>query len=177
MDQLHVSRGFFRRIAETQARARLLAASFFSSRESHSEKGARFGRPHMAAKDRRAVRAQTHRMFFVPGLEFESGRCEHVYEGLRQAAAQATGDQPYERRIFRLACRLGGRRHLIEVGRPDPIRGHVVRAIFDVGGLQPYVVYTTRSDFEPAFRLGKYIDSVTEFLPGAGRERGQVIVV
>ena len=129
------------------------------------------------AKDRRAPRAHTHRKFFVPGAERELARAEHVYGGLRRAAAVATGDNPYDRRIFRLNCRLGGRRHRIEVGQPDPIRGHVVRAIFDVGGDQPYVVYTTRSDFDPAFRLGKYIDSVTEFPPGGEGDRRRVIVV
>jgi hypothetical protein len=101
--------------------------------------------------------------FFVPGVEPGEGRPEAAYRRLCQAVGQTTGSQPGPQRIFGLECRLGGRNSRIEVGQPDPIQANVVVAIFDVGGERPYVVYTTRDTFVPAFRLGKSVKSVTAF--------------
>jgi len=47
------------------------------------------------------------------------------------------------------------------VGRPDPIAGADVLAIFDVGGEERYAVCTAGAD--PAMRLGKHVYSVAEF--------------
>jgi hypothetical protein len=116
---------------------------------------------------RRALRTcvPTARAFFVPGVEPGHGRPEAAYGRLRQAAGHATGQRPAAQRIFGLDCRLGGRNSRVEVGRPDPIQAHMVLAIFDVGGEQPYVVFTARDPVAPAFRLGRYVESVTAFSP------------
>jgi len=99
----------------------------------------------------------------VPVAQSRRDRAEEAYRQLREAAGQITGSPPAPQRILRLDCRLGGRNSRIEVGRPDPIQGHVVLAIFDVGGERPWVIYTTRDIRAPAFRLGRSVKAVTAF--------------
>ena len=48
---------------------------------------------------------------------------------------------PRAQRIFRLWSRRGSVDCLTEVGRPDPLRGGTVIAIFDMGPRQPFVVW------------------------------------
>ena len=51
------------------------------------------------------------------------------------------GRSPRAQRIFRLWSRRGSVDCLTEVGRPDPLRGGTVIAIFDMGPHQPFVVW------------------------------------
>jgi hypothetical protein len=99
--------------------------------------------------------------FFVPGVE--DGEEEREYGRLRQCVRADTRREPRPRRIFSLACRVEGADAQIEVGRPCPVDGRDVLAIFDVGGDEPYSIYTAGDDSVPAMRLGKRVYSVTEF--------------
>jgi hypothetical protein len=100
--------------------------------------------------------------FFVPGAGTGPAE-EREYRRLRECVRADTAREPRPRRIFRLACRLDGRDASIEVGRPCPADGRDVVAIFDVGGDEPYSVYTADDGSLPAMRLGKHVYSVTEF--------------
>jgi hypothetical protein len=101
--------------------------------------------------------------FFVPGAGDDVGSDEQEYTRLRQAVRDDTRREPRTRRIFSLACRLNGRDCHIEVGCPDPLSGRDVLAIFDVGGDEPYSVYTSGAGTKPALRLGRRVYGVTEF--------------
>lgn len=101
--------------------------------------------------------------FFLPGAAAADGEQEREYERLRECVRADTSREPRARRIFSLACRLDGRDASIEVGRPCPLDGRDVVAIFDVGGDEPYSVYTTDDGSAPAIRLGKHVYFVTEF--------------
>ena len=102
------------------------------------------------------------KVFFVPGLRAGASQ-QDAYRRLSLSATQATGLTPSDVRISGLDCTLGGRAYRIEVGEPDPIQGHVVLAIFDVGGDRPYVIYTARDEETPAFRLGGAVIAQTAF--------------
>ena len=78
-------------------------------------------------------------------------------------AFRETGFPPNERRIWRLACRVGGRDCSIEVGQPDPVDGADVVAILDLGRHLPYGVFTTAAADAPALLVGKRVYSVTNF--------------
>ncbi len=99
------------------------------------------------------------RTFFVPGVA--PGQEEQAYARLREEVRAETAREPRPRRIFSLDCRLDGRDGQFEVGRPDPIAGADVLAIFDVGGDDRYAVRTAGAD--GATRLGKHVYSVAEF--------------
>lgn len=100
--------------------------------------------------------------FFFPGVDGTDGEQERAYERLRATAATVLGDFPHSRRIFSLHYRLAGRDGRVEVGKPDPVHGDDVLAIFDVGGKEPYSVHTAGS-VEPVLRLGRHVYTVTEF--------------
>jgi hypothetical protein len=51
------------------------------------------------------------------------------------------GRRPSARRIEKLWTRKGSIDCLTVVGRPDPLRGGTVMAIFDMGAHQPFVVW------------------------------------
>ena len=51
------------------------------------------------------------------------------------------GNPPHARRITSLWTRRGSTDCITEVGAPDPLRGGVVLAIFDMGHLRPFVVW------------------------------------
>jgi hypothetical protein len=77
--------------------------------------------------------------FFVPAMEGRAG--EYAYQELRRLTELSMGHAPSERRIMELWTRRGNRDCVTTVGAPDPIRGGVVKAIFDMGSHQPFVVY------------------------------------
>ena len=97
--------------------------------------------------------------FFIPGLADAPHVTEDAYEQMRRAVEADTGLHLCGRRILQLWSRRGGVDCLTEVGRPDPVCGDTVLAIFDVGPRQPFVVH-----FDAANEvLSSHAYSVTEF--------------
>ncbi|HUO71022.1 MAG TPA: hypothetical protein VMU39_09610 [Solirubrobacteraceae bacterium] len=78
--------------------------------------------------------------FFIPGITGDEWRVEDVYDKLRVAIELELGRPARAQRIFRLWSRRGSVDCVTEVGRPDPLRGGTVIAIFDMGPRQPFVV-------------------------------------
>jgi hypothetical protein len=78
--------------------------------------------------------------FFIPGITGDERRIEDAYDKLRTSIELDLGRLPRAQRIFRLWSRRGGVDCLTEVGRPDPLRGGTVTAIFDMGPHRPFVV-------------------------------------
>jgi len=78
--------------------------------------------------------------FFIPGISGDQSIVETGYRTLRKAIELELGRPPRAQRIFRLWSRRGSVDCVTEVGRPDPLRGGTVIAIFDMGPHQPYVV-------------------------------------
>lgn len=77
--------------------------------------------------------------FFIPVDGGESG--ERAYQELRHEVELRMGRAPSPRRIRELWTRRGNLDCVTVVGRPDPVSGGVVTAIFDMGPHQPFVVY------------------------------------
>lgn len=82
--------------------------------------------------------------FFIPEINGARGSAEQTYDRLRKAVQVELGRPPRAQRIFRLWSRRGRVDCLTEVGRPDPLRGGTVIAIFDMGLRQPFVVCRQR---------------------------------
>ena len=99
--------------------------------------------------------------FFVPGTKPGSEEAERRYEELRATARSPEGVAADARRIFSLSCRHAGRDCIIEVGKPSPLDGGDVLAIFDLGSRLGYQIVTTSS--APDHQLGRHVYSVTEF--------------
>jgi hypothetical protein len=78
---------------------------------------------------------------------------ENAYVEMRRAVELDTGRRPSDRRILQLWTRRGRVDCFTEVGRPDPIHGGTVIAIFDLGLHQPFVVYRQP---EPGTQDGVY---------------------
>lgn len=79
--------------------------------------------------------------FFIPGLTGSWRDAEEAYLEMRRAVELDMGRRPSERRILQLWSRRGGADCLTEVGRPDPVHGGTVMAIFDLGSHYPFVVH------------------------------------
>lgn len=78
--------------------------------------------------------------FFIPGIDGDQRSVEDAYGKLRREIELELGRRPRALRIFRLWARRGSFDCITEVGRPDPLRGGTVIAIFDMGLHQPFVV-------------------------------------
>ncbi len=78
--------------------------------------------------------------FFIPGVNSDQRSIEGVYRKLRREIELELGRPPRAQRIFRLWSRRGSADCVTEVGRPDPLRGGIVIAIFDMGPNRPFVV-------------------------------------
>ncbi len=78
--------------------------------------------------------------FFIPGVNGDDSHVEDTYRELRREIEIELGRPPRAERIFQLWSRRGRVDCLTEVGRPDPLRGDTVIAIFDMGPHQPFVV-------------------------------------
>jgi len=78
--------------------------------------------------------------FFVPGVDADERAVERAYADMRRELELDMGRRPSRRRIWQLWTRREGVDCITEVGRPDPLRGGVVVAIFDMGPQQPFVV-------------------------------------
>jgi hypothetical protein len=81
--------------------------------------------------------------FFIPGIcGDDDGRAlELAYRDMRTRVELDMGRPPRARRIEKLWTRRGGMDCMTEVGRPDPLRGGTVMAIFDMGAREPFVVW------------------------------------
>lgn len=104
--------------------------------------------------------------FFIPGVSDERRIVEHAYAGMRKQVELDMGRRPSTRRILQLWTRRGSVDCVTEVGRPDPVLGGIVLAIFDMGPHQPFVVWhqqdtTVRSGAREI--LGPSAYSVLEF--------------
>jgi hypothetical protein len=87
--------------------------------------------------------------FFIPGMADDRFVTEDAYLEMRRAVEVDTGRRPRQRRILQLWSRRGGVDCLTEVGRPDPLHGGTVLAIFDLGAHQPFVVQRQRAGGNP----------------------------
>jgi hypothetical protein len=103
--------------------------------------------------------------FFIPGLDDAGQAVEDAYEEMREGVEADTGLRPCGRRILQLWSRRGGVDCRTEVGRPDPVTGGTVLAIFDVGPHQPFVVRAVAPDGGVYEVLSSHAYSVTEFEP------------
>lgn len=79
--------------------------------------------------------------FFIPGVDAYARALEDSYVQMRREVEIDQGRSPSDRRILELWARRGSVDCFTEVGRPDPIHGGTVLAIFDMGSHQPFVVY------------------------------------
>jgi hypothetical protein len=84
---------------------------------------------------------QTVSTFFIPGSGQDRQLAERVYADLREALELELGIRPSARRIEKLWTRRGSTDCITEVGVPDPLRGGIVLAIFDMGQQKPFVVW------------------------------------
>jgi hypothetical protein len=91
--------------------------------------------------------------FFIPGVDAPAPALEDSYVQMRHEVEVDLGRCPSDRRILDLWARRGSVDCHTEVGRPDPIHGGRVLAIFDLGTHQPFVVYREVED--PA-QIGVY---------------------
>ena len=102
--------------------------------------------------------------FFVPQQEPGSLAEERQYERMRDAVGADSSREPRKRRIFSVGCRVAGKDCVVEVGRPDPVEGSEVLAIFNIRGEdEPFLVCTAGGSRHPALRLGRHVYAVTEF--------------
>ncbi len=79
--------------------------------------------------------------FFIPGIAHDGHASEDLYRKLRKEIEAELGHLPRAQRIFSLWSRRNGVDCVTEVGRPDPLRGGTVMAIFDMGPHQPFIVW------------------------------------
>lgn len=105
--------------------------------------------------------------FFIPGLNSDRHHVEHAYADMRRQLELDLGRPPSVRRILRLWTRRGSLDCITEVGRPDPLYGDTVIAIFDMGSHQPFVIWRQPDGVRDGVRdiLGPNAYSVSEFDP------------
>jgi hypothetical protein len=100
--------------------------------------------------------------FFIPGSARAGMDVEEVYAGIREAAQAGTGHPPRSIRIFKLSFRHDGVDLEAEVGKPDPVGGHTVIAILDLGRHSPYLIRCMGGSAMQVL-VRKPVYSVTEF--------------
>ena len=100
--------------------------------------------------------------FFIPGSARAGGEAEAMYAGIRKRVEAETGNPPYPVRIFKLSFRRDGADLEAEVGQPDPVGGHTVLAIFDLGRHSPYLIHCVG---DSATHVRKPVYFMTEFSP------------
>ena len=104
--------------------------------------------------------------FFIPGLGEDRQLTERAYSAMQTQLELELGRRPHVRRIAKLWTRRGSTDCVTEVGMPDPLRGGIVLAIFDMGQQRPFVVWRRPCGGTPAEEhevLGKHAYSVVEF--------------
>lgn len=87
--------------------------------------------------------------FFIPGTGEDHRLADRVYAEMRAALEVELGTRPKACRIAKLWARRGSIDCVTEVGMPDPLRGGIVLAIFDMGQQRPFVVWWRPHDGEP----------------------------
>ena len=100
--------------------------------------------------------------FFVPGSADAGRDAEEVYAGIRKTAQAGSGHPPRAVRIFKLSFRHDGADLEAEVGEPDPVGGHTVLAILDLGRDSPYLIHCAGGSAMQIL-VRKPVYSVTEF--------------
>ena len=78
--------------------------------------------------------------FYVPGPAGDARASDHAYGEMRRQLELDMGRRQSSRRIVSVWTRRGAVDCITEVGRPDPLRGGTVIAIFDIGSHQPFLV-------------------------------------
>ena len=78
--------------------------------------------------------------FFIPGST-DAGSDPGDVRGDPKTALAGNGDSARPVRIFKLSFRHGGADLEAEVGQPDPVDGHKVLAILDLGRHSPYLIH------------------------------------
>jgi hypothetical protein len=104
--------------------------------------------------------------FFIPGTGDDSRLGERAYADMRDTIERDLGFRPNRRRIAKLWARRGRTDCVTEVGQPDPVRGGVVMAIFDLGNCRPFVLWWQPHGSMPAGLpevLGPHAYAVVEF--------------
>jgi hypothetical protein len=84
--------------------------------------------------------------FFLPGFTGHARVTETAYLAMCTAVELDLGRRPSRRRIAQIWSRRNGVDCLTEVGRPDPVHGDTVMAIFDLGRHQPFVIARQSAD-------------------------------
>jgi hypothetical protein len=105
-------------------------------------------------------------IFFIPGTGDDRRLAEQAYADMGAELERDLGHRPNQRRIAKLWTRRGNTDCVTEVGLPDPLRGGVVLAIFDMGHHRPYVVWWRPHGGAPAGLpeiLGPHAYAVEEF--------------
>jgi hypothetical protein len=108
--------------------------------------------------------------FFIPGVfSGDDGRAvERAYRDMCTRVELEMGRSPRACRIETLWARRGSVDCMTVVGKPDPLRGGTVMAIFDMGAHQPFVVWR-EADNPTAAGCREVLDwtaySVLEFDP------------
>lgn len=87
--------------------------------------------------------------FFIPGVGHDPAAVEGAYRDMSGVIELEMGRRPNARRILSLWSRRGSMDCVTEVGSSDPLRGGTVRAIFDMGRCQPFVVWWAPDDGMP----------------------------
>jgi hypothetical protein len=100
--------------------------------------------------------------FFMPGCAHAGSDPEELYAGIRKAVQAGTGHCPTPDRIFKLSFRHDGVDLEAEVGQPDPVGGHTVLAILDLGRHSPYLIHCTGGSAMQVLAR-KPVYSITEF--------------
>jgi len=104
--------------------------------------------------------------FFIPGTGEDRRLTERAYGDMGAELERDLGLLPNPRRIAKLWARRGSTDCVTEVGLPDPVRGGVVLAIFDMGHCRPFVVWwQPHGDGPRGLReiLGPHAYAVVEF--------------
>jgi hypothetical protein len=82
--------------------------------------------------------------FFIPGIAGDRA-VESEYGRMRRQIELETGRRPSPHRILSIWTRRGSTDCVTQVGEPDPLQGGMVRAIFDLGTRQPFIIWREES--------------------------------
>jgi hypothetical protein len=103
--------------------------------------------------------------FFIPEPGLDGTTEEAAYTAIRKTIQAGIGHEPQATRIFKLWWRRSGGDCEAEVGKPDPVCGETVLAIFDSGRQGPYLIACCSSNGGTAalHEVDKPVYAVTKF--------------